>query len=98
MKIAIQLTASGRESLPIPHCRPRTLTARRRREQTAPVSEKGDAMNRAAALLVLMLVSGAAYGPVQVISLPALDEGGLVALIALIGAAGGIVARRHKKK
>ena len=57
-------------------------------------------MNRAAALLVLMLVSGAAYGPVRVeaLGVPALDEGGLVALIALIGVVGGIVARRHKKK
>jgi hypothetical protein len=98
MKIAIQLTAGGREPLPIPHYRPRTLTGSRRREQNAPVSKKGDAMNRAAALLVLMLVSGAAFGQVQVTSVPALDEGGLVALIALIGVVGGIVARHHKKK
>jgi hypothetical protein len=54
-------------------------------------------MKRAAVLFMLMLASGAAYGPVQVNSLPALDEGGLIALIALIGVVGGIVARRHKK-
>lgn len=30
-------------------------------------------------------------------SVPTLDEGGLIALIALIGVVGGLVARRRKK-
>ena len=54
-------------------------------------------MTRAAVLVLLMLTSSAAYGPVRVISLPALDEGGLIALIALVGIVGGVVARRRKK-
>ena len=55
-------------------------------------------MKRTAAVVLSMLASGLAYAQAQPpISLPALDEGGLVALVALIGVVGAIVARRRKK-
>jgi hypothetical protein len=55
-------------------------------------------MKRGTVLFLLMLASNLAYGLaiIQPTSVPALDEGGLVALIALIGVVGGIVARRRK--
>jgi hypothetical protein len=57
-------------------------------------------MERAAVLVLSMLVSSLAYGPVRApnaLSVPSLDEGGLIALIALVGVVGGILARRRKK-
>ena len=32
------------------------------------------------------------------LSVPTLDEGGLVALVALVGVVGGLIARRRSKK
>ena len=51
-------------------------------------------MKRAVVLLMLMLASDVAYGTRRIVDIPALDDGGL---IALVGAVGGIVARRRKK-
>ena len=56
-------------------------------------------MRRTLLLLSTTLASGLAYGQAPPpISLPTLDEGGLIALIALIGVAGGVVARWRKSK
>jgi hypothetical protein len=54
-------------------------------------------MKRAALLLLSMLASSLAYGQVQPTTVPTLDEGGLVALIALVGVVAGVVSRRRKK-
>ena len=55
-------------------------------------------MKRVAALLLSILVSSLAYGqPLPNFSVPSLDEGGLIALIALVGVVGGVLARRRKK-
>jgi hypothetical protein len=53
-------------------------------------------MQRAVVLVVSMLASSFAYAiPPQ--PLPTLDEGGLVALVALVGVLGSTVARRRRK-
>lgn len=54
-------------------------------------------MKRTAVLLLSMLSSSLACAQSLPAGVPALDEGGLIALIALIGVVGGIVARRRKK-
>lgn len=54
-------------------------------------------MKRLAALLSSLLVSGLAQAQSQAVSLPTLDEGGLIAMIALVGVVGGIIARRRRK-
>ena len=55
-------------------------------------------MKHLAALLSSLLVQGIAHAQQQqVVALPTLDEGGLVAMIALVGVVGGIIARRRSK-
>lgn len=56
-------------------------------------------MKRTAVLLLSTLSSGLAFAQTlpPAAATPALDDGGLIALIALIGVVGGIVARRRKK-
>ena len=61
-------------------------------------------MKKAVAALAL-LVLGTAPVSAQVLlnlrgalQVPTLDEGGLVALVALVGAVGGIIAHRRRKK
>jgi len=57
-------------------------------------------MKRAALLLSSLLASSVAYGqagPPPAVTVPTLDEGGLFAMIALVGVIGGIIARRLKK-
>jgi len=55
-------------------------------------------MRRAAVFLSFLLAASVAHAqalpPVQ---LPALDDGGLIAMIALVGIIGGFVARRRRK-
>jgi len=40
-------------------------------------------------------IGGIVFGA---LSVPSLDEGGLVALVALVGVVGGLIARRRLKK
>ncbi len=54
-------------------------------------------MKRLAVLLASLFASGIAHAQVQAVSLPTLDEGGLIAMIALVGVVGGIIARRRRK-
>jgi hypothetical protein len=55
-------------------------------------------MKRLAALLASLLLSGIVHAQQQqAVALPALDEGGLIVMIALVGVVGGIVARRRRK-
>ena len=54
-------------------------------------------MKRLAVLLSSLFASGIVYAQVQAVALPTLDEGGLIAMIALVGVVGGIIARRRKK-
>jgi hypothetical protein len=55
-------------------------------------------MKFAFALGLLSLAVTSAYAAnVSPATVPTLDEGGLVALIALVGVVGGFVARRRKK-
>ncbi|NDP41920.1 MAG: hypothetical protein GZ089_04255 [Aromatoleum sp.] len=56
-------------------------------------------MKTIAAVIVLAIGIAPAYAGKQVLvsSVPMLDEGGLIALIAVIGVVAGLVARRRKK-
>jgi hypothetical protein len=56
-------------------------------------------MKTVAAVALLMLGTAPAWaGRLIVINqIPTLEEGGLVALVALIGVVGGLIARRRKK-
>jgi hypothetical protein len=54
-------------------------------------------MKRLAALLLSISASGIAHAQQQVLVIPTLDEGGLIAMIALVGIVGGIIARRRRK-
>ena len=74
------------------------LTPGRRREQTGYMPEREVLMKRVAVLLLSILASSLAYGQVlTAFSVPSLDEGGLIALIALVSVVGGVLARRRKK-
>ena len=58
-------------------------------------------MKRTFAALALLLGTTPAWAGVLLfgpLSVPTLDEGGLVALVALVGIAGGLIARRRSKK
>ena len=57
-------------------------------------------MRPVAALALFVLATSPAWAQFRVIgplSVPTLDEGGLVALVALVGVVGALVARRRKK-
>ena len=51
----------------------------------------------AAALLALGTAPAWAGRPIFFSQVPTLDEGGLIALVALVGVVGGLIARRRKK-
>jgi len=55
----------------------------------------------AAAALLALGTTSAWAGIISVnfgLSVPTLDEGGLVALVALVGVVGGLIARRRSRK
>jgi hypothetical protein len=55
-------------------------------------------MNRAALFLSSLLATSVAWAQAApAVALPTLDEGGLIAMIALVGVIGGIIARRRMK-
>ena len=54
-------------------------------------------MKHLAVLFAPLFASGIVHAQVQAVSLPTLDEGGLIAMIALVGVVGGIIARHRRK-
>ena len=61
-------------------------------------------MKKAAAILGLLVLgtaptwAGAGGLTFGALTVPTLDEGGLIALVALVGVIGGLIARRRNKK
>lgn len=53
-------------------------------------------MPKLAAVALLALVAVPAWASLRITAVPALDDGGLVALIGLMGVVAGLIARRRK--